>query len=182
MFLSQSFNHSQLFSELASLEHKKSLKAICISSWLEQDYCKVARSFWRASGPSPKNGKDCNRGNQIEWDYNWHFMSTCEVCVNSVAAAAGWAWSGGKGVEQYVLDEEMLHNSLQKKGWNQRCCSPWIVYAWIVVENSEDFLDLSLCLSCMFELPNHDVEIQVKMLGSEFLFQITLSLLQICPR
>lgn len=52
-------------------------------------------------------------------DYNWYFVSTCEVCVNSIAAV-DWAWSGGKGVEENILDEEMLHNSLQRKGWNQR--------------------------------------------------------------
>lgn len=106
-------------------------------------------------------------------------MSTCEVFVNSVATA-GWAWSGGKGVEQYVLDEEMLHNSLQKRVGIRDAAAEWIVYVWIVVVvHSEDFLDLSLYLSCMFELPNHDVEILVKILGSECLFklQITLSLL-----
>lgn len=72
-------------------------------------------------------------------------MSTCEVCVNSVAAA-GWAWSGGKGVEQYVLDEEMLHNSLQKKGLESEMLQEeWIVYAWIVVVvHSEDFFGLEL--------------------------------------
>jgi len=49
-------------------------------------------------------------------------MTTYEVCVNSIAAV-GWAWSGGKGAEEYVLGEDMLGDCLQRKGWNQRCCS-----------------------------------------------------------
>lgn len=38
-------------------------------------------------------------------------MSTCEVCVNS-AAPVGWARLGGKGVGEYIWDEEMLANFL----------------------------------------------------------------------
>lgn len=43
-----------------------------------------------------------------------------------------------------------------------------------VVVHTEDFLDLSLYLSCMFELPKHDVEILIKMLGSECLLSSKL--------
>lgn len=46
------------------------------------------------------------QGKEKITDYNWYFMSTCEVCVNS-KAAVGWAWSGGKGAE-HILDEEMF--------------------------------------------------------------------------
>lgn len=46
------------------------------------------------------------QGKEKITDYNWYFMSTSEVCVNS-KAAVGWAWSGGKGAE-HILDEEMF--------------------------------------------------------------------------
>lgn len=117
MFLSQSFNHSQLFSELASLEHKKSLKAICISSWLERDCCKVTRSFWRASGPSPKKRARTGTGkikkNEIITATSWALVRClCKLCSCSRLGMVRWDRN-----RKYALDEEMLCNSLQRKGF-----------------------------------------------------------------